>query len=155
MGFSTRRGRPRLARTTTDTGTPELRQKRRHSLTSEPLDYMLQQGLLSPNQHWCALHFRWLYVKRYGSATVRGVDPAALKGRHIFTYDPQMQEQVEVEWRRITDRLQQAGLLRFMLHYCVHQLSLPSQRDITCAQSLSLLRSGLDILASLWCKRTW
>lgn len=67
MAFSTRRGRPRVNSGVPDTGTPELRQKRRHHLTAEPIDLCLEKGIIDDDQHRSGLHLRWLYTLRYGA----------------------------------------------------------------------------------------
>lgn len=70
MAFSSRRGRPRANSGVPDTGTPELRQKRRHFLTAEPIDLCLEKGIISPQQHRSGLHLRWLYTLRYGAPSL-------------------------------------------------------------------------------------
>ncbi len=70
MGFSSRRGRPRVKIDGPDTGTPELRRKQTLGLTSEPIDLCLERGLITPDHHWCGLHLRWLYTVRYGAPVV-------------------------------------------------------------------------------------
>jgi hypothetical protein len=64
MPLMRKRGRPAQNRPEVDYGTPELQQKRQHHLTIEPLDWLLQHSLISQKQHWCGLHFRWLYTLR-------------------------------------------------------------------------------------------
>lgn len=70
MSFSTRRGRPRAVQPQTDFGTPELQRKRSHGLTTEPLDLCLARQLISPAQHWCGMHWRWLYTLCYGAPSL-------------------------------------------------------------------------------------
>lgn len=70
MAFSSRRGRPRANSGVPDTGTPELRQKRRHSITAEPIDICLEKGLIDIDQHRSGLHLRWLYTLRYGAPSL-------------------------------------------------------------------------------------
>lgn len=76
MAFSSLRGRPRKPVVAHDPGTPELRLKHALRLTAEPIDLCLEKGLISPEQHWCGLHLRWLYTLRYGapSLTTRYTD---------------------------------------------------------------------------------
>lgn len=70
MAFTSRRGRPRAPSPHADTGTPELRAKRSIGITTEPIDLCLTRNLISPAQHWCGLHWRWLYTLRYGAPTL-------------------------------------------------------------------------------------
>lgn len=70
MSFSTRRGRPPKPKPTKDHGTPELQAKRSHGLTTEAIDLCLERRLISPSQHWCGLHLRWLYTIRYGAPSL-------------------------------------------------------------------------------------
>ena len=68
-----RRGRPAQPRVEVDKGTPELRRHRQQHATVEPLDRLLQQGLLTVPQHQCALRLRWLYTLRYGAPTLQSL----------------------------------------------------------------------------------
>lgn len=70
MAFSTQRGRPRNPVNDNDCGTPELRLKHALNLTREPVDLCLEKGLITAEQHWCALHLRWLYTLRYGAPSL-------------------------------------------------------------------------------------
>ena len=68
MAFSSRRGRPpRPPSDAPDCGTPELRFKHAHGLTTEPLDLCLAHGIITPQQHRSGLHLRWLHAVRYGA----------------------------------------------------------------------------------------
>lgn len=68
MAFSTKRGRPRKEPHAPDLGTPELRFKHALGQTTEPIDLCLERALITPEQHWCGLHLRWLHTLRHGAA---------------------------------------------------------------------------------------
>lgn len=70
MSFSTRRGRPAKPKLTRDNGTPELQAKRTLGLTIEAIDLCLERRLISREQHWAGLHYRWLYTVRYGAPSL-------------------------------------------------------------------------------------
>lgn len=71
MAFSTRRGRPRrIQQDTRDLGTAELRRNHALGTTTEPIDLCVQKKLITPAQHWCGLHLRWLYTIRYGAPSL-------------------------------------------------------------------------------------
>jgi hypothetical protein len=70
MAFSTRRGRPPRPSEPTDRGTRELQEKHARGLTAEPIDLCLARQHITPAQHWCALHWRWLYTVRYGAPSL-------------------------------------------------------------------------------------
>ncbi len=146
MAFSTRRGRPRKRDShlaVRDYGTPELQQKRSLSLTTETVDLLLKKGLITDEQHWCALHFRWLYTLRYGSPTPQSVDPARVRGilhRKIY---PEWQSEREKEWQQAIQELTRGNSLSSLRQCAIYNQIHPSQ--------LNELQSGLQVLALLWC----
>jgi hypothetical protein len=70
MNFSTRRGRPAKPKEVLDKGTPELQAKHAAGITREAIDLCLERGLISTEEHWAGLHYRWLYTIRYGAPSV-------------------------------------------------------------------------------------
>ncbi|MBA4274467.1 MAG: hypothetical protein C0436_02305 [Alphaproteobacteria bacterium] len=70
MSFSTRRGRPAKPKIVHDTGTPELQAKKSVGLTMEAIDACLERELITREQHWAGLHYRWLYTVRYGAPSI-------------------------------------------------------------------------------------
>lgn len=146
MAFSTRRGRPRKDPLIekTDLGTPELRQKRQLSLTTEAIDLLLQKDIITHDQHWCGLHFRWLYTLRYGAPSVQSLDPASINGMihpRIYT---EWQEEREQEWKAALEILTRYGCLPAVRDCCIHNDHAPQHR--------ALLRLGLQELVLLWCR---
>lgn len=167
MSFSTRRGRPRgAARTETDRGTPELRAKRRGGATAEAIDLCLDRGVITPDQHWCGLHFRWLYTLRFGV-------PDA-KTAHALYHREESPRQCGDDWTGEREQdyamavavLRESGALHQVMRLCVYNekpsfLRLPlaartarwkillrsGERDI------AALQSGLTGLVRLWVKR--
>ena len=77
---ASRRGRPPIHREKEDKGTHELQLKRAAGITQEPVDRWLKQGRLSADMHHCALHFRWLYTLRFGSPSIKALNPAEYLG---------------------------------------------------------------------------
>lgn len=168
MAFSTRRGRPpRPAAHGRDLGTPELCFKRAHGLTDEPIDRLLNRGLISQYQHWCGLHLRWLYTLRYGA-------PSLTTHYHDAQSRPPAGED-DPTWRALREReyTEAAGLLKAADRYepvmrlCIYN-ELPAflnprlqDRALTTpnlalqlAQRHQLLLEGLSMLESLWRPRT-
>lgn len=70
MSFTTRRGRPAKPKLMRDNGTPELQAKRTLGLTGEAIDLCLERRLITREQHWAGLHYRWLYTVRYGAPSL-------------------------------------------------------------------------------------
>lgn len=124
MAFSRRRGRKRttapVTRTLPDTGTPELRARRRCGQTAEPLDLCHNRGLISDEEHWAGIHFRWLYTLRYGAPTVRAID--------LSETGPEIPQEENLAWRAEREQeyalaaaaLQARRLLRPMLDLCIY-----------------------------------
>ena len=105
----------------TDRGTPELAAKRSHDQTAEVIDVLYKNGAITENEHWCALHFRWLYTLRFGSPTIHAVD---FDGQRHYTppgheEDPDWKAERNAEYRIIADVLHQRGLLVAMLRIAV------------------------------------
>ena len=75
-----KRGRPKTNRPKVDFGTKELQEKRRQHLTDEPIDLCLKRNLINMEQHWAAIHFRWLHTLRYGVTSVRSIDTQNIGG---------------------------------------------------------------------------
>lgn len=164
MAFSTQRGRPRKPVLDYDPGTPELRLKHALQLTSEPIDICLEKGLITPQQHWCGLHLRWLYTLRYGAPS--------LTTRYTDTCQPASPQPTDdPTWRAMREReyLDATALLKRTRHYeCVLRLSifneLPAflnprllgraKEQMPLAEQLATaharLRDGLDILSHHW-----
>lgn len=147
MAFSHRRGRPRKnCAEAVDYGTPQLQDKRRRCLTMEPVDLLLAQNRITPEQHWCALHFRWLYTLRYGTVTPRAVDPAEIKGlQHKVNY-AEWQEEREKEWKEAIHTLKDCGHYQAILNLCIYNQ--PAESD----SSLTSCHRGLAELVRLWCR---
>ena len=158
MGFSYRRGRPKqVQEEEIDRGTVELRQKRRAHITIEPLDWLRQESHISPQQHWCGLHFRWLYTLRYGTTTPQSLDAAREQGIiHKREYE-EWQNEREQEWRAAIHELQSGHFLALILHYCVYQQRVKPDwlnGDTAPQTEIFQLRKGLRELERLWCKGT-
>ena len=145
MPFPTRRGRPRKDPTLAqkDLGTPELQRKRQLSETTEAIDLLLQRGQISMPQHWCALHFRWLYTLRYGAPTVQSLDPLRVQGFHAPRTITEWQEDREKEWKDALEMLRRYRCLQVVLDSAVYNEP-PLARFI-------LLREGLELLERNWC----
>ena len=158
MAFTSRRGRPKKQeQQENDAGTPELQRKKHQGLTSEPLDWLRQKGLITPQQHWCGLHFRWLYTLRYGSATVQSLDTSRVKGLLNLPEYEEWQGDRESEWKSALAALRFPHYLQVLLCYCVYQQNVPniwlcSNTDNN--KGIDNLCDCLNQLEKLWCKRT-
>lgn len=107
MAFSQRRGRPPVPKSDgPDLGTPELCFKRAHGFTLEPIDHLLEQGLIQANHHWCGLHLRWLYTVRYGAPVITT--------RYESDSQPSTAPQADLEWQSMREReyMLAVGLLK-------------------------------------------
>lgn len=153
MSFTQRRGRPKSTTTEIDYGTPELRSKRQRGITVEPLDWLRQQELITPQLHWCGMHFRWLYTLRYGTTTAKSCDLSAQKGiLNIREYD-EWREEREQEFKQALLLLNQEALLDTALEYCVYQQRRPRQWQWRNHPTIQSTITALGQLERLWCKR--
>lgn len=154
-----RRGRPRVDRPSKDTGTPELVMKRLLGETAETLDLCLERGIITPQQHWCGIHLRWLYTLRHGAPGVRAVDPTHLGGIEIKLDDPEWRISREKEYHDAVQKLNDRGLAALMMNLCIHNerpkfLSLHAPvteaRAREATAFIENLRAGLDLLVTHW-----
>lgn len=76
------RGRPKSDKPKKDLGTIELQNKRAQHSTQEPLDFMLEKGNITSEQHKAGIYFRWLYSLIFGSTSLSANDPSDLGGRY-------------------------------------------------------------------------
>ncbi len=164
MAFTTRRGRPpKAAAERVDLGTPELRFKHAHGLTTEPIDLCLEHQLITPAQHRSGLHLRWLYTIRYGAPT--------LTTHYEKQWDMAPRKPDDPGWRQLREAEYHAAttLLKSRLHYePVMRLSVynemplfmhPALRERAWADAgmagrlaaaQQLLAEGLQQLANYW-----
>lgn len=120
MGFTTQRGRPKTRNCTKDTGTPELIMKRLHHVTSETIDLCLAKHIITPVQHWCAVHLRWLYTLKFGAPSVCVRDLTDAGGRETAYDDPQWRAEREEEYRHALEGLRNICRIEKILDICVH-----------------------------------
>jgi hypothetical protein len=163
MGFSTQRGRPKTARPQTDSGTPELQQKRAAGLTSEPIDLCLERRIITPTQHWCGLHLRWLFTLRYGAPAVSSSWRTLHESYHIRPDDPEWRAAREQEFAEAAQLLRRKGCYRAVTGLVIfnerprfldphqHHAALDSpalMQSIT--QEYEKILDGFELLETLW-----
>ena len=164
MAFSTLRGRPPRPRLDdNDAGTPELQFKRALGVTREPIDLCLERKLITPDQHWCSLHLRWLYTLRYGApvTTTRYADKdtqcpmdedkthwRALREKeyHVAVIQLQRARLYEPVMRVSVFNETPAFLSATLMHRAWAQPTLTQELE----RSHRTLVRGLDILVSEW-----
>lgn len=156
--FPARRGRPRKHRPQKDLGTLELQKKRERAETTEALDLCLMRGLITPQQHWCGIHWRWLYTLRHGAPGVRVSTPTHIAGLEIKEDDPTWREAREEEYREALARIGAAGCAIVVTNICVHNerpafLDIRSKKLLEHAVTLERFVDGLDVLAKHWKKK--
>ena len=156
-----KRGRPKSARLGSDSGTPELIMKKLKGETSETLDLCLERRIITPEQHWCGIHLRWLYTLRNGAPGIRAIDPTHIGGKEIKLDDPEWRAARELEYHEAINCLTQSGHAPILRNICVHNdrpAFLKANESKTkkyakdAAALITTLCDGLDILANLWGK---
>lgn len=154
-----RRGRPKTNRPSVDTGTPELVMKKLMGKTAETLDLCLERGIISPEQHWCGIHFRWLYTLRHGAPGVRAIDPTHLGGIENKLTDPEWRQDREREYLEASAILHQSHYAMYITSICVfnerlafldYHTPVSDVKARATEQAINDLRAGLEILVSLW-----
>lgn len=160
--LANKRGRPKSKiYDSSDLGTPELIYKKITQSTKEPLDLYLEHSIITPNQHWCGIHLRWLYTLRYGIPGISAVDTTHLGGRETKTDDTQWREAREKEYLEAVEDLKTFGLSRITLAVCVHNEPLAgttclrrvheTKTNRQAADEFFHLIAGLGLLSKRWC----
>lgn len=164
MAFSSKRGRPKqLPKPPHDLGTPELLAKRDAGMTREPLDHCLDKKLISPRQHWCGLHLRWLYTLRYGAPGVRCSSYTIDAVSSARIDEPEWRLARECEYKEAITALQRAQCYEAVMGLCVfHDIpGFLNQRLLENAfnnpiiaarlsNEYQRLNDGLSLLSALW-----
>jgi hypothetical protein len=126
--------------------------------TAETLDLLLERSIITPEQHWCGIHLRWLYTLRYGAPVIRTIDPTHIGGHDVKPEDPQWRAARELEYHEAVRNLTSGGYVALLLKLCVHnerprflnQTKLSKRYTNEAVDMIMELRNGLDILAALW-----
>jgi hypothetical protein len=159
LHFPKKRGRPRIQRPMRDSGTPELVMKRARQETAEAFDLCLERGIITPEQHWCGIHLRWLYTLRYGAPGVRALDPTHLGGREVKLDDPDWRIAREMEYTTAIQALNERGATTLLLSLCIHNerpaflrrpTNLSRPHGEKTMRDIRILCDGLDTLDLLW-----
>lgn len=151
------RGRPKIIRAEKDYGTPELQEKRQRHITEEALDCYLRRQLITQNQHWCGIHFRWLYTLRYGIPSVKALDTTHFGGKECKLDDLQWKQEREAEYHHAAMILKKNRCYAPVVNICIYNGNyldssiIKNSRDISPDKYASLFKNGMDILESLWC----
>lgn len=146
--FPCKRGRPKkIAAQETDLGTPELQAKRAEHLTMEPLDLCLHLKLITPEQHWCGIHLRWLYTLKYGAPSVKALDLAPLGNITPAQDDPIWRAEREEEYTEAMELLRSGHCEKAVLALCVHH---ERPKLLTRSHLPHTLIKGLETLRKHW-----
>lgn len=137
--------------------------KRLMGETMEALDLCLERRLISPQQHWCGIHLRWLYTLRHGAPGVRTLDPTHLGGCEIKNDDPTWRAARELEYNEALNLLAKSGHALLVMNLCIynerpaflkHHTGRPAKALLSNAASNSAaackLCDGLDVLVRHW-----
>jgi len=159
LSFPRKRGRPRITRPSVDTGTPELVLKKLMGMTTESLDLCLEREIITPEQHWCGIHLRWLYTLRHGAPGIRAIDPTHLGGLENKIDDPEWRAARENEYHDAMKKLHQARHAQLIVSICIYNERLPflslhtpvtPKKAQAASQMIEELRHGLNILVDEW-----
>jgi hypothetical protein len=156
MGFSNKRGRPRLEREKNDMGTKELQAKIARDFTTEPLDLALKKKLITQEEHQAGIRLRWLYTLRFGSPDVSAYSLDA--GASCFRNDnDEWLKARYAEYENILHTLETIQAKRIIVNVCIFNLKaaflLPYTPDLTSyelrvrrAQFLKF-KGGMEVIA--------
>lgn len=160
MAFRSKRGRPRADKPLSDSGTPELIAKRACGVTVESLDLCFEKELITTEQHWCGVHFRWLFTLLFGAPTVKAIDPLHFGGKELKPENPEWKAARSREYLGAAKALEEKRLLKSVLDVCVYNhrpVFLLPPKDLSRPLALGMrekkleaLREGLDLLAIRW-----
>jgi len=139
------RGRPR--KKNAEIVTPELKRKHASGITKECIDVLKERGVITPQQHWCAMHFRWLYTIRYGlpAPTAINLEECLSGVSSGWQNNESRRVDLEAEFIVAAKELSVSGALRHIMSVAVYGI-FPHQSE------LEKLKTGLNDLALLWNK---
>ncbi|MCE2926442.1 MAG: hypothetical protein LW823_02180 [Rickettsiales bacterium] len=155
--FSTKRGRPKTVRPTIDRGTPELIKKRMHHETIEAIDLCLDRMIISPAEHWCGIHLRWLHTLRFGAPSIQAINLDGIHDGSGKQDDCLWNEEREAEYKNAITTLHQKRLSFPLIDICIYNkkpdfLINAHLRSYETLKSIDLFRLGLQQLELLWRK---
>ncbi len=167
MAFNRKRGRPKATPVSEpkDLGTQELIKKRAYQVTAEAIDLCLEKGLISIEQHWCALHLRWLYTLRYGVPSVKAIDPTHFGGKTVPCDSAEWRREREKEYLDALQAIGSARRVKHILDICIFgyrpAFLQRARSDVKHLQRnfeeknqhLEDIRAGLEALVKWWCRR--
>lgn len=145
MPFTSKRGRPALKRPEKDKGTPELIAKRRQGLTDEPLDYLLKQNLITSDQHWAGIHFRWLYTIVFGIPNISVKYLNEVGFADTTQRSEEWRRRREKEYGKISEILVKNGCKNVLIDLCIHSKSVERKQ-------VALYKKSLDLLIEIFSK---
>lgn len=151
-----KRGRPRKCNPEIDYGTPELQRKRALNATKEVIDIYLEKGIITADQHWCCVHFRWLHALRYGTGAISSSYSLNQYNTVIREDSPEWRQEREQEYLEALSHLERVKLHNVVLNFSVYNkipnapLVIDKNTVILCDEDI---HSGLSLLEALWCKR--
>ncbi len=151
-----KRGRPRREIVSIDFGTPELQLKRSYNLTKEAIDLYLEKDIISPEQHWCCIHFRWLHTLRYGTGSLSS-SIIAHANAYARNDTLEWRQEREKEYMEAIHHLKKEGLHTIILDFIVYNhIPHPTRRIKlgikSYATEFEATIHGLCTLQALWHK---
>lgn len=157
MSFTSRRGRPPKAREEKLT-----KPKKSLSHNQEIVDVLHKKGLITDEELWAAMHFRWLYTLRFGAPNISAIDIGRVSGKVLKLEDPEWQAAREREYGDAVDELRSIKANKIVMNIAVFDIcpkfliAISSFKDLKrIAQNhddFSVLISGLDLLCKIWGK---
>lgn len=151
MGFSRKRGRPKLNLQKTDYGSPELRLKRQNDMTMEALDLCLKKGLIDENEHQAGLRLRWLYKIKFGSPNIKAYSINIYGGYEKPEDDPLWVKKRSDEYITALDELKKYQSKKIVMNIAIFNLResflLDNQANYHSAIDYRIFKSGISALA--------
>ncbi len=142
-----------------DSGTKELRAKIRLNMTKEPVDICHERKIIGDDEHNAALHFRWLYMVRFGPPDVSALDWNNYYGRELKEDNHRWREIREKEYAEALEKLRGSGALKIVMNIVVFNhfprfltgVNFLSRAQIIQNQKeISRLKEGLSALSRHW-----
>ena len=154
FAMSRRQGRPKKTRPSIDLGTPELIYKRAYHSTMEAIDLCLEHAIITPAQHSCGLHLRWLYTIRYGAPGISALPLTPLYNAPLSKQDDPLWRQArETEYREAIALLKSYHCANEVMRICVHNerlFHLNQPQPSSATNPIPALKEGLSLLAKHW-----
>ncbi|MCE2993464.1 MAG: hypothetical protein ACK5WS_02845 [Alphaproteobacteria bacterium] len=148
-----RRGRPKKGFGKLDKGINEVFWRRQHSLNKEPLDLLLDLGIIDNASHSSAMTLRRLFVLKHGIPSIQSKNFIKIPGRASPKYkDETWKAAQQFVYNEVMDSLVKLGYAKTITDICIYGIMprfLINKQNPLFAAERQQFKEGIDTLKSI------